>query len=128
MRPIISIVDDDASVREGTKALVRSLGYAVRTFASAEEFLESSHLDDTSCVITDIKMNGLSGIELQEKLIAEDRRMPVIFITAFPDEKTCDKVLDAGAVGCLSKPFHFETLIECLEKALGLPKPEHAGH
>jgi FixJ family two-component response regulator len=116
--PVISIVDDDASVREATKGLVRSLGYAAATFASAEEFLSSDRLLDTSCLITDVQMPGVSGIELQSRLAAEGRRMPVIFVTAYPEERIRARALEAGALGFLSKPFRDECLIDCLEKAL----------
>lgn len=115
--PMISIVDDDESVRESTKALVRSLGYDARAFASAEEFLDSN-LDDTSCLILDVHMKGLSGVELQELLIARGRRTPIIFVTAFPDERTCIHALGAGAAAFLSKPFSNEKLTECLGLAL----------
>jgi FixJ family two-component response regulator len=115
--PMISIVDDDESVRESTKALVRSLGYSARTFSSAEEFLDSNP-DDTNCLILDIQMKGLSGVELLERLIAQGRRTPVIFVTAFPDERVRDHVLDAGAVGFLRKPVSDEKLIRCLDTAL----------
>ena len=114
---MISIVDDDESVRESTKALVRSLGYSARTFASAEEFLDSDP-DETSCLILDVQMKGLSGVELLERLIAEGRRTPVIFVTAFPDERIRNHVLDAGAVGFLRKPFSDEKLTHCLDTAL----------
>ena len=114
---MISIVDDDESVRESTKALVRSLGYSARTFASAEEFLDS-HPDETSCLILDVQMKGLSGVELLERLIAEGRRTPVIFVTAFPDERVRNHVLDAGAIGFLRKPFSDEKLSHCLDTAL----------
>jgi FixJ family two-component response regulator len=115
--PMISIVDDDESVRESTKALVRSLGYSARTFASAEEFLDSDP-DETSCLILDVQMRGLSGVDLLEHLIAEGRHTPVIFITAFPDERIRNYVLDAGAVGFLRKPFSDEKLTRCLDTAL----------
>jgi FixJ family two-component response regulator len=114
---MISIVDDDESVRESTKALVRSLGYSARTFSSAEEFLDSNS-DDTNCLILDIQMKGLSGVELLERLIAQGRRTPVIFVTAFPDERVRNHVLDAGAVGFLRKPVSDEKLIRCLDTAL----------
>ena len=114
---MISIVDDDESVRELTKALVRSLGYAARAFASAEEFLNSNP-DDTSCLILDVQMEGLSGVELQERLIAEGRRTPIIFVTAFPDERIRDHALGAGAIGFLRKPFSDEKLIHCIDSAL----------
>ena len=114
---MISIVDDDESVRESTKALVRSLGYSARTFASAEEFLESD-TDETNCLILDIQMTGLSGVELLERLIAEGRQTPVIFVTAFPDERIRNHVIDAGAIGFLRKPVSEEKLIRCLDTAL----------
>jgi len=113
---VISIVDDDESVREATKSLVRSLGYAARTFASAEEFLRSGSLDQTDCLITDVHMTGLSGVELQRLLIRERHRIPIIFVTA--DEKSRSCVLGAGAIGFLGKPFSDEALIDCLEMAL----------
>ena len=116
---MISIVDDDEFVRESTKALVRSLGYSARTFASAEEFLDSD-LDETNCLILDVQMTGLSGVELLERLTAEGRQTPVIFVTAFPDERIRNHVLDAGAVGFLRKPVNDEKLICCLDTALAL--------
>ena len=114
---MISIVDDDKSVRESTRALVRSLGYAARTFPSVEEFL-TSNLDDTSCLILDVQLKGLSGIELQERLIGEGRRTPIIFITAVLDEQIRKQVLKAGAIDILSKPFSGERLASCLVSAL----------
>jgi FixJ family two-component response regulator len=117
--PLISIVDDDESQRESTKGLVRSLGYQAATFASAEEFLRSDSVDNTSCLITDVQMPGLSGIELQRGLIARGVELPTIFITAFPEEGTRLRALTAGAFGYLGKPFSEESLIKCLDKALG---------
>lgn len=116
--PVISIVDDDASIRENMKFLIRSLGYAVATFASADEYLRSDRVDDTSCLITDVKMTGMSGVELQQRLIADGRRTPVIFMTGFPEERVRARVLAAGAFGFLPKPFNDERLIECLDRAL----------
>ena len=116
--PVISIIDDDPSVRQATDGLVRSLGYRSVTFASAEDFLESDHIDDTSCVITDVQMPGLSGVELQSVLNARGARLPMIFITAFPEDRIRRCVLEAGAVGFLSKPFEEAVLIEHLEAAL----------
>jgi FixJ family two-component response regulator len=115
---MISIVDDDEAVREATKGLVRSLGYRAATFGSAEDFLRSERVDDTSCLIADVHMPGLSGLELQSHLIAEGRRMPVIFITAFPEEPARTQALAAGAFGFLGKPFDEENLIVCLDRAL----------
>jgi FixJ family two-component response regulator len=117
--PVISIIDDDPSVRKATDGLVRSLGYRSLTFASAEDFLESDHISDTSCVITDVQMPGLSGVELQTVLIARGARLPMIFITAFPEDRIRRCVLDAGAIGFLSKPFEEAVLIEHLQTALG---------
>ena len=114
---MISIVDDDESVRESTKALLRSLGYAARAFPSVEEFLRSN-LDETTCLILDIRMKGLSGIELQERLIGEGRRTPIIFVTAVLDEQIRNQVLEAGAIDILSKPFSDERPASCLVSAL----------
>jgi FixJ family two-component response regulator len=116
--PVISIVDDDKSVREGLQRLMLSLGYTTTTFTSAEEYLQSDRLRDTSCLISDIKMPGMSGVEMQNRLIADGHRTPIIFVTAFPEEKIRERVLQAGAVGFLSKPFNENCLIACLEKAL----------
>ena len=97
-----------SSFASSTKALVRSFGYAVRTFPSIEEFLRSN-LNDTSCLILDIQLKGLSGIELQERLIGEGRRTPIIFITAVLDEQIRNQALKAGAIDILSKPFSDES-------------------
>jgi FixJ family two-component response regulator len=115
---VISIIDDDESVREATKSLIRSLGYHAVSFASAEDYLRSDCGSDSSCLITDLNMPGMSGADLQDRLIADGRRVPMIFITAYADEKVRVRVLHAGAFGFLSKPFDDEQLIECLNKAL----------
>lgn len=115
---MISIIDDDASVRVATNRLVRSLGYVAYTFASPDEFLRSPQVDTTSCVIADIQMPGMSGVELQDLLRAQGRRLPVIFITAFPDENVRARALDAGAVCFLTKPFDGATLVKYLDAAL----------
>jgi FixJ family two-component response regulator len=120
--PVISIVDDDKSVREATKGLVRSLGYGAAAFASAEDFLQSDHVNDTACLITDVQMPGLSGVELQSRLIAQGNRTPIIFITAFPEERIRTRALEAGAVGFLSKPFNEDRLIEYIHAALNSGK------
>ena len=114
----MSIVDDDESVREATKGLVRSLGYLATTFASAEEFLSSDHLNRTSCLVTDVQMPGLSGPDLQHHLLAHGHRLSIIFVTAYPEERTRARVLEAGAVDFLSKPFDQARLLECVERAL----------
>jgi FixJ family two-component response regulator len=115
---VISIIDDDASVRVATNNLIRSLGYTVHTFASAEEFLRSARLDDTWCVIADVQMLAMSGVELQGLLAAQGYRLPFIFITAFPEETIRARALKAGAICFLTKPFDGPTLIECLGAAL----------
>ena len=115
--PMITIVDDDEAVRESTKSLVRSLGYNAYAFASAEEFLDSK-LDDCSCLILDVQMKGISGVELQSRLVAQGRRTPIIFVTAFPDERTRERATDAGAIGFLYKPVSNEKLEKFLDLAL----------
>jgi FixJ family two-component response regulator len=112
--PVISIIDDDASIRVATNSLVRSLGYAVHSFGSAEEFLQSTHINDTCCVIADVQMPGMSGVELQSLLLARGVGMPFIFITAFPDENIRARALKAGAIGFLTKPFDGQILVKCL--------------
>jgi len=115
---LVAIVDDDASVRATTDSLLRSLGYTVHTFASAEELLQSDRLNDLSCVITDVQMPGMNGVELQDHLRNKGYRVPFIFFTAFPDENVRARALKAGAVGFLDKPFAGRILIDCIETAL----------
>ena len=116
--PPVAIIDDDASVRATTDSLVRSLGYTVYTFASAEEFLRSNRLDDLSCVIADVQMPGMSGVELQAHLITQGNHVPFIFITAFPDERVRAQALKAGAICYLTKPFDEDSLIQGLQAVL----------
>jgi len=116
--PVISIVDDDGSVRGATCNLLRSLGYIVHAFASAEEFLASPNLNDTSCVIADVQMPAMNGLDLQAHLLAKGYRIPFIFITAFSVENARLRALKAGAICFLAKPFAGEALIDCLDAAL----------
>jgi len=116
---MISIVDDDKAVREATKGLVRSLGYSAATFASAEEYLHSDRVEDTLCLITDVQMPGMNGVELQERLIADGHGTKVIFMTGFSEEGVRARVLKAGAIGFLKKPFDDACLVKCLDRALG---------
>jgi FixJ family two-component response regulator len=116
--PLVAIIDDDASVRATTDSLVRSLGYVVYTFASAEDFLLSNRLDDLSCVIADVQMPGMSGVELQAHLLAQGYRVPFIFFTAFPDERIRAQALGAGAICYLTKPFDGDSLVQGLQAAL----------
>lgn len=115
---MISIVDDDASVRDGVRSLVRSLGYTAATFSSAEEYLQSAAVRDSSCLITDLGMPGMGGADLQEHLLADGNTMPVIVMTASHDDGLRKRVLNAGARGFLRKPFGDQQLIDCLENAL----------
>ena len=116
--PIISIIDDDPFVRQATDSLVQSLGYRTAAFASAEDFLQSSYSHETTCLISDVQMPGLSGVDLQRVLIAQGNLMPMIFITAYFDESIRQSVMEAGAIGYLRKPFDDESLIELLQSAL----------
>ena len=116
--PVIAIVDDDESFRRATISFIRSLGYSAAAFPSADAFLSSNAVENTDCLISDIQMPGMSGIELQSHLIAQGHRVPIIFVTAFPEMEARDNALRAGAVGFLGKPFGDENLISCLNKAL----------
>jgi FixJ family two-component response regulator len=115
---VISVIDDDASVRAATTNLLNSHGYVVHTFASAEEFLRSTHLDDTSCVVADVQMPGMSGVDLLTHLRSQGYPAPFIFITAFPEESVRDRALKEGAICFLAKPFAGPSLIKCLSTAL----------
>jgi|GraSoiStandDraft_4_1057263.scaffolds.fasta_scaffold511947_1 FixJ family two-component response regulator len=119
MHPVmIAIVDDDEAVRVAMKSLLRSLGYNTSTFGSAKEFLNSEQVGETSLLITDVQMPGLSGVELQDRLIARGHRIPIIFITAYSDENVRTRAMKAGALAFLTKPVNAEHLLDHLEKAL----------
>ena len=117
---LISIVDDDALARDGIKELVESLGYEARTFISAEHFLESDATAATACLITDLQMPGLNGLGLQEALRSQGCCIPIILITAFPNERDKNRAVKAGALGFLTKPFDESSLIKCLNAAIRL--------
>ena len=117
--PLIAIVDDDVMICEATKDLVEAFGFNARTFTSAGEFLNSDCVSGTACLIADVQMPGMSGLQLHRKLIASGRRIPVIFITAFPDERLRKRALTAGAVCYLTKPFDGESLRSCIRSATG---------
>lgn len=116
--PMIAIIDDDESVRLATESLVRSFGFKTNVFASAEAFLTSPTVRDTDCLITDVQMPHMSGIELHEALRARGTVLPVIFITAFPEERIRRRAQEAGAIGFLSKPFDGETMMGFVFQAL----------
>jgi FixJ family two-component response regulator len=124
---MISIVDDDKSVREAAKLLVKSLGYATATFESAEAFLASGRLSDTACLITDVQMPGMSGVDLQSHLTENGHDLPVIFVTAYPEASIRARAMNAGAFGFLSKPFSEDSLIECLDRAMEHHRSTGAG-
>jgi FixJ family two-component response regulator len=115
---VVSVVDDDLSVRETIDHLLRLLGYATASFASAEDFLSSGRVHDTSCLIADVHLPGMSGVDLQRRLTSDGHRIPVIFITACPDEAISARVLGRGALCYLSKPLEQQSLIAWLDQAL----------
>jgi FixJ family two-component response regulator len=116
--PLVVCVEDDLAVREAMRGLLMALGFTVATFSSAEEFLQSGRLDDTSCLITDVRLTGMSGIELQSRLIAMGHAIPIIVITAFPDEGVRVQAMNAGAVCFLTKPITKNDLLTCIDTAL----------
>jgi FixJ family two-component response regulator len=120
---LISIIDNDTLARYGVVALVESLGYKAVSFSSAEHFLASGAITETTCLITDVRMPGLSGLELQEALRSQGHRTPVILMTAYPNESRRNRAIDGGAVGFLSKPFDDTSLIECLAAAIKSRSP-----
>lgn len=116
--PLIAVVDDDESVRTAVHGVLKSVGLLTRTFTSAEEFLQSGHQGETACLITDIHMPGMSGLELQATLAEQDCRMPIIFITAYGDASKRTQAMRGGAVEFLVKPFDDEVLLETVRTAL----------
>jgi FixJ family two-component response regulator len=116
--PVISIIDDDQSMRSGIVRLVRSLGFAAYAFPSAQAFLDSRQLAKTSCLISDVHMPEMSGIQLHDALRARGCNVPIIFVTAFYDETMRAQAMERGAICFLSKPFDGETLRHCLDSAL----------
>lgn len=121
---VLSLVDDDASVRKATGRLIRSFGFTVEVFASGEEFLCFGSLRITSCLVLDVQMPGMSGLQLQSHLAAGGYCIPIIFITAHPDEEIRAQALEAGAVAFLIKPFGEEALLEGIRSALKLTEED----
>jgi FixJ family two-component response regulator len=115
----IAVVDDDAAVREATVNLFRSMGVAARAFTSAEEFLASPGIDWTACLVLDVQMPGMDGLRLQRHLAAAGRRIPIVFVTGYPDESVRTRALQSGAVCFLNKPFSERDLLDGLESVLG---------
>jgi len=115
---LISVVDDDESIRRTTKLLIESFGYRASVFESAEAFLRSGELHDTSCLIVDVQMPGINGLQLQSQLAAEGCAIPIIFITAYGNEESRRKAMQAGAAAFLDKPFSDEQLLKNIRSAL----------
>ena len=117
-RALVSVVDDDESVRESLPDLIRQLGFAARAFSSAEAFLGSDAVGETSCLLLDIAMPGMSGPDLQQELRRRRQEIPIVFITANGDKAVRPRLLEQGAVECLFKPFSEAALLDALEAAL----------
>jgi len=116
--PVISIVEDDAAVRAATENLVKSLGFDVYSFASAQEFLQSQGVAETACLISDVQMPMMSGIELQTALVEGGFQIPTIFVTAFLDPMVKRRAMDAGAIGFLTKPCNGKALFQLIQDAI----------
>ena len=114
MRPLVAIVDDDESVRESLPDLLREFGFAVQAFSSAEAFLASDCIGRTRCLILDIAMPGMSGLDLQQELMLRRGQMPIVFITAHADATIGPRLLESGAAACLFKPFSDTALLDAL--------------
>lgn len=115
---LVSVVDDDESVRESLPDLLREFGFAARTFSSAEEFLASNCIEQTNCLLLDVAMPGMSGPDLQQELKIRRQEIPIVFITAQRDESVCSRLIEQGAVACLFKPFSETALLDALNAAL----------
>ena len=118
-RDLISVVDDDESIRRTTALLIQSLGFRAAAFASAENFLKSGQLHDTSCLILDVRMPGMNGLQLQSELAAAGYGIPIIFVTAYDDKDSRGRAMQAGAVAFIGKPFSDEQLLQTVRSALG---------
>jgi FixJ family two-component response regulator len=118
-KDLISVVDDDESIRRTTTLLIESFGFRAAAFASAEGFLKSGKLHDTSCLILDVQMPGMNGFELQSELATAGYRIPIIFVTAYDDKESRGRAMQAGAVAFLGKPFGDEQLLQTVRSALG---------
>ena len=118
MPALVAVIDDDHAVRESSESLIRSAGFAVRAFDSAEQFLNSPYLRKAACLVLDVRMPGMSGPELRRKLLSEGYEVPVIFITAAADEEAKARELTNGAVAYLTKPFDEQELLPAIDRAL----------
>lgn len=116
--PAIAVVDDDESIRESLPDLLKTFGYSSRSFESAEQFLASECLGEIDCLILDVAMGGMTGLDLQRELYLRGQKVPIIFITAHRDDSLCPRALEQGAVACLFKPFSDTALLDALKTAL----------
>jgi len=116
--PLITIVDDDDALRNSLDNLLRSMGFRVQGFASAEAFLQAQHTPETACLLLDVRLPGMNGLELQRQLVAAHWGMPIIFVTAYADDDARARALAAGAVAFLSKPCREEDLLHAIDAAL----------
>ena len=121
-RSLVSVVDDDESIRESLPDLLREFGFSAQTFSSAEQFLASDSIDQTNCLILDVAMPGMTGPELQHELTVRRKEIPIVFITARQDDKVRALVLEQGAVECLFKPFSETALLDAIQLALKSPE------
>lgn len=124
MRPLVAIVDDEKSVRRAVGRLVKCAGMEVECFASAEEFLEAYSLRAHDCLILDIRLPGMSGLELQSRLVAAGRKLPIIFVSAHDEAESRSQALQAGAVAFFGKPFKEEVLLRAVRSALQFDDPD----
>jgi FixJ family two-component response regulator len=120
--PLIAVVDDDRSIRNATQDLLNAAGFTTLTFENAKSFLGSSARESTACLVADMRMPGMTGLELHEQLATSGGGIPTVIITAHPEELTRRRAREAGICCCLSKPFTPEELLECVRKALAMPR------
>ena len=116
--PLISIVDDDASVREGTVDLIQAIGFAAEAFEGANDFLNSDHIDSTSCLVADVRMPEMTGLELHDRLVGAGKTIPTILLTAYPNGQDRERALQAGVICYLAKPYNEDDLLDCIRSAL----------
>jgi FixJ family two-component response regulator len=117
-KPLISVVDDDVSVRAGMVDLVQAIGFAAQAFEGASDFLNSDRIDSTSCLISDVRMPGMTGLELHDRLVAAGKTIPTILLTAYPNEPDRERALQAGVICYLTKPYNQNDLLACIRSAL----------
>jgi FixJ family two-component response regulator len=120
--PLVAVVDDDESVRDAIQNMLRSAGLRAETYASAEDFLDTGHPEDSDCVVLDIRMPGMSGLQLQRRLADDGHAIPTIFVTAYADESARHQAIEAGASAFLRKPFDPDSLLQSVQSVLAQTK------